>query len=396
MSACPEELELDRAIHVGFDGPIALHVDSCAACQTFVDETREAIALARDLPVTLPPAAHLEERRTVLLAAWDPVVAPPAATAPVAKGRAPLRLRWVAALAACAALAAGAVLALRTTDAPPKVAVGHPVRGTVHAHAGAAFTRAAAPPDEIVRLRDGTIDVDVDPLAPGERFRIVIGADQIEVRGTSFEVVAAADRLLAVRVVHGRVEVSHAGAPPIFLVGGDAWRAPAASSVPPPAAVPPLPPARSPALRPAPRQRDPQRVVGAGNLEATPAAADPQELAFNAGWEAMRLGGYGQAAAAFSRAIALAPDGALTEDATYWHAVAVARLKRTGEAIIAFRSFLDAFPESTRAGEASAMLGWLLVDTREIDEARRRFQAAANDPNLSARESARKGLESIR
>ena len=113
------------------------------------------------------------------------------------------------------------------------------------------------------------------------------------------------------------------------------------------------------------------------------------------GWDAMRQGELGQAAAAFSRAIALAPDGALAEDATFWHAVAVARLERTQEAVAAFRSFLDAYPTSARAGEASAMLGWLFVDRHELDEARRRFRAAINDPHPSVQASARKGLEML-
>ncbi len=395
MTACPTELELDRAVSVGLDGVLAAHVEICAGCRAFVDDTRDAIDLALELPVELPPATHLEERRTALLAAWDPVTIPRDALVPHAPpAPAPPRrrpLRWVALAAAGVAASVIGVIALRGSEPAPEVTVSHPLRGMVNPHAGAQYSRAAQPPDEIVRLRDGTIDLDVDPLAPGERFRVVVGADQVEVRGTSFEVVAAADHLVAVSVVHGRVEVTHAGAAPIVLTAGQAWRAPVVIAPPPATAMPPsLPPRRVPAVP----QRTPRVTSDPIVAAVAPiASVDPQEVAFNRGWEAMRIGEYGQAAAAFNRAIALAPDGALSEDAAFWHAVAVARLHRQADAITAFRSFLDAFPTSTRAGEASAMLGWLLVDTRELDEARRRFHDAESDPNATARASARKGLE---
>jgi hypothetical protein len=46
------------------------------------------------------------------------------------------------------------------------------------------------------------------------------------------------------------------------------------------------------------------------------------------------------------------------------------------EALAAFRDFLDTYARSTRAGEASAMLGWILIDARAYDETARRFRAA--------------------
>ncbi|MCX5744835.1 MAG: tetratricopeptide repeat protein [Proteobacteria bacterium] len=128
---------------------------------------------------------------------------------------------------------------------------------------------------------------------------------------------------------------------------------------------------------------------------APPVTTTAQEVAFDQGWDALRRGDYGPAAAAFGRAIALAPDGALSEDATFWHAVSLARLQRTTDAIAALRAFLDAFPTSTRADEASAMLGWLLVDTHEYFEARRRFEVAKNGLSPAVRESAVKGLAAL-
>ncbi len=419
--ACPSELELDRAVSVGADPELAVHLDGCEACRALWDETVGALELVRDLPFDAPSADHVEERRTALLAAWEgvpsvrlaalsaPVVAPQVQdeTEPViAAQAAPKRVRhglvWIATAMGVAATAV-IVIAARAGSRTPDTsqardeATVHPRRGVVHPHEGARFTLAAQPPDEIVRLREGVIDLDVDPLAAGERFRVVVGTDEVEVRGTSFEVVAAADHLVSVHVIHGRVEVRRAGDAPVVLAGGEAWHATAASVLAP--APTPAPVIASPP-RPAPTR---PAVTIASKLPRTelpvPApsakAPDPQEAAFVRGWDAMRQGEYGQAAAAFNRAVALAPDGALSEDATFWHAVAVARLHRSSEAIAAFRSFLDAFPISTRAGEASAMLGWLLVETHEIDEARRRFHAAESDPNASARASALQGLDAL-
>lgn len=101
------------------------------------------------------------------------------------------------------------------------------------------------------------------------------------------------------------------------------------------------------------------------------------------------------AAAAFARAVALDPEGALAEDAAFWHAVALSRLGRDGEAEIALRSFLGDFAKSTRAGEASAMLGWLLVAKGELEEARERFTAAISDPSQGVQKSAREGLQAL-
>jgi len=406
-SPCPTELELDQAFSVGADPDLIAHLDGCHGCRTLWDETAIAVELARELPLAIPPVHHREERRTALLAAWDPVpfVRAPVQPAPeISAVRPQRRGRWaVAAIVLAAAATVAVVVAARHPSHDPEVVASHARRGVVHAHEGARFSLAAQPPDEIVRLRDGVIDIDVDPLSVGERFRVVVGTDEVEVRGTSFEVVATADHLVGVHVVHGRVEVKRAGMAPVVLTGGQAWHASTATDLPPPATPAPIvaPPAPSAPRLPSrspPKARPADPVVPpppAAGMTPPPKVTDPQEVAFNRGWDAMRLGEYGQAAAAFNRAVALAPDGALTEDATFWHAVAVARLHRTGEAIVAFRSFLDAFPSSTRAGEASAMLGWLLVETHELDEARRRFHAAETDPHEGARASALKGLETV-
>jgi TolA-binding protein len=128
---------------------------------------------------------------------------------------------------------------------------------------------------------------------------------------------------------------------------------------------------------------------------AAPAAQNPDELAYDQAWEALRANNFTRAASGFSRVMLLAPDSALVEDASFWRAVALARGKRSAEARAAFHDFLDAYARSTRAGEANAMLGWLLIDARVYDEAERRFRAAAADRDPAARASAAAGLDAL-
>lgn len=103
----------------------------------------------------------------------------------------------------------------------------HLLATTCNTHEGARFVLVGAAPDEIVRLLDGALTVEVDPLGPRERFRVVTGDGEVEVRGTAFEVRAEQDQLRAVRVLHGRVVVR--GAPlegEVELGPGQRWLAP--------------------------------------------------------------------------------------------------------------------------------------------------------------------------
>ena len=74
--------------------------------------------------------------------------------------------------------------------------------------------------------------------------------------------------------------------------------------------------------------------------------------------------------------------------------IALARAKRS-EAISAFREFLERYPRSAHAHEASAMLGWLLVDAKQPKEAESRFRVAVDDSSAQVSASARAGLAAL-
>jgi TolA-binding protein len=386
---------------------------------------REMIDLARDASPPLPPPSRREEVRTMLLAAGR--------SADVLAPRRSNRLLYAVAAGALATAAAIALVVILHEPARPA----RHFHATVRPLAGAQFTATQSAPDEIVFLRDGSIDVEVAPLHAGERFRVVLADAEVEVHGTRFVATATAGKLASVDVAHGIVEVRARGATAVLLRVGESWRAPMTASVATPAPTPdpepPVPsppnnavgktsvvvsppiaaspprtaPSTSPTVAAPPRTAPPQGtppstsppVTAPSTSPATPrdrVERLPQERAYDDGWAAMRGGKFAEAAIAFARVQLLDPDGALAEDATYWYAVALARSKDDAQATRAFRDFVDQYPKSRRAGEASAMLGWLLVTAHENAEAERRFRAATNDSNPAVRESARAGLDAVR
>jgi len=423
---CPSEPELARALTLGADPPIAAHLAACRACRETWDGTKRAIDLARELPAAIPPHGRREEVRTAVLAAAASMAGRPA------------RRVWLApAIAGAAAAGVIAYLAIpRGSSPPPVTAPAHHAHGTVHPHPGARYLATASGPDEVVRLTDGAIDVEVEPLSPGERFRVVVGGAEIEVRGTAFTVIASDEHLLGVTVARGRVDVRPVIGAPAVLGAGQSWHATLAAVVAPsspPLSSPSSLPSSSPSVSvapaspphraavfvpapppvPAPRARHaavlasphPAEQVTPG--EASPTSASPQakpagdttrtpeELSYDQAWEALRANNFARAASGFSRVLLLAPDSPLVEDASFWHAVALARGKRSAEALSAFRDFLDTYARSARAGEANAMLGWILIDARAYDEAARRFRAAVGDASAAVRTSAQAGLDAL-
>ncbi len=123
-------------------------------------------------------------------------------------------------------------VATRRTAQAPAEALGES-RATIRAIGPARFSRAQFQPNEIVRLDDGEIELDITPLHANERFRVVTDDGEVEVRGTRFKVAVADHHLASVHVWHGQVEVRSRGGALAVLTAGDDWVrevAPAATS----------------------------------------------------------------------------------------------------------------------------------------------------------------------
>jgi ferric-dicitrate binding protein FerR (iron transport regulator) len=238
-SPCPASAALSHAFPADADDALRAHLAECPACAAEWAACERLAELGRELPRGLPTAQRRDDVRRALLAAAS-------RTLP-RTGRPHRLLPWAAAAATlCAGLAvamfalAGGGAADRATTSP-----GASRRATLHPQADAVFAVVGVQPDEIVRLSRGTLTVEVAPLRPGERFRVATADAQVEVRGTVFDVVASDDRLAAVRVLRGRVEVRPTGRTAVVLDAGQHWdAAPAVAQTPaPPAAqCPPEPP----------------------------------------------------------------------------------------------------------------------------------------------------------
>lgn len=161
-------------------------------------------------------------------------------------------------------------------------------------------------------------------------------------------------------------------------------------------AIAPVPttPARRDETAPAPRAPTVHRSVETAAPSVKTPIDAPGEAEFRAGWAALKSGAPDRAAVSFEAA-RTAKGSAVAEDASFWEAIALARAGAPTRSIAALRRFLDAYPSSARAGEAAAKLGWLLYDAGDLDDAERRFRAAADDVVPKVQKSARDGLAAI-
>jgi TolA-binding protein len=389
MGPCPTEEELSLALEPDADGRVSRHAATCPRCHAIQDGLRDAIERVRALPEKVPDRARRDHVRAALLAqaALDPVRP---------RGRA----RWIAGASSLvvAAMAAVVLLHVRRSPEPPRS------RAAVIANSDARWERMSPLPWETLRLWDGTIDVDVQPLGPGERMRVQVGESEVEVRGTRFQVTARADRLVAVDVTHGRVEVRTAGAPIAVLGAGQAWHwSPELAIAPAPPATTPtteLEPVAAPTQPPTPRHKRNVHQLArrlADGESGVERALPPtrEEHLYDDAWDLLRERRFDEAARAFERVVDASRTGPLAEGAAFWSATALARGGATAEAASAFRQFLQTYRQSSRRGEASAILAWLLVDVHRYDEATPLFREALTDPRDSVRASARDGLDAI-
>lgn len=410
-SPCLDQVQLTKALSLGLNAVEAEHLETCAPCRGQWQALERSRALLKDLPT-----AELSSERGRVLR--DAILVK--ATVLVTQRR-PVRV-W---LMASAGLAAGLALlvAARGWFAEPSVetpVVTVPVvRGTVAPQGPAVFARASSQPDELVRVSEGTLHLKVNHLKSGERFRVVTSDAEVEVRGTAFEVRAHENRLLAVRVSEGLVEVRPAGKPIMLLGPGDEWHRQEAPAPPPASATPELPrpavaaspparlayappkttapsrarmapePAASPEVAPQARERP------APEERPKPAPTDVAERQFQVGWSALRAHNTKEAARAFADAASHAGEQPIAEDASFWHAIALERTAHDEAARTALAVFIARYPHSPRVGEASVLLGRLLLENGDKLGAAARFRAALSDPVERVRASANAGLQTI-
>lgn len=416
--SCPSPQTLSRAFNEGPSEALRGHMAGCPQCAEAWAGFDGLRALGRQLPVDVLTPHQVEDVRNGLLARAK-------------AGRVPARTfeptRWLAAAAfVFIMLLAALILSLAPWGSlsHEHSAPDHKVRAyraVIHPHGDADYMRAGEQPHELVRLAEGRLTIEVHGLGQGERFVVVTGDAEVEVRGTVFDVEAKGDKLVAVRVIEGKVEVRPEEGAQTLLAPGERWRAPSPQEASVPAEPDPAPAvARTPdepdlSDLDKPRAKDGPPVPRRGRARITPnRRRDPEvqgrevpesdkrppvepsasERAFKEGWRALKAGDHDKAARAFESA-AKADDERLAEDAAFWRAVA---LKRAGQDEVAseqMSDFVRRHPGSPRVGSASVMLGWQALGAGDLEAARRHFDAASDDPDPKVRGSARAGLEQI-
>lgn len=243
--------------------------------------------------------------------------------------------------------------------APPEVVLRD---DRVEASAEARYALSGPRGDRVVALHDGRVRCTVQHRAAGERFRVVVGAAEVEVTGTTFTVIAEDDVLTSVRVVEGVVVVRPGDGTEVSLVAGQRWPAEvAAPSDDPPTETPPVdatPPAGPTA---ADRLRDGLDHLDAGRLAEAVEVLRPGDDA-----------------------------GVLHEDLAFWRAIA--RTRQGVPAADAWRAYLERHGRSPRAGVAHCRIGVEALEAGRIEAAREAFTQAATSKDTGARACGEAGI----
>ena len=357
MSNCPSVEQLAAAA-AGEQPRAAEHAEACAECASLLGQQREMRMLGRQLAT--PRLSPL--RRAKLALAYDAVVeiralaqqlprpklsddrrARLAAETLALADAAPVRKPWLGIGLGLAAAAAIAFVAFSLNKSPKLVAVSWPVlhvpqrapvivtpiatpapdvvavvtpqpapivartpshaAASIHGDDDADYTRDGDDDRDTVQLEDGTISIDARDRAP---VAVAIGDTTIRVNNARVEI----------RAAHGLIVSAHAFA-------GSVERTSPESTA----------------------------VISAGEVW-TPPPAEASLAAFRRGWQALHENHYAEALAAFERA----SDPVIAEESAFWAAIAAQRLGNKDDAAQRFKAFLDAYPQSTRAEAARAVL----------------------------------------
>ncbi len=127
----------------------------------------------------------------------------------------------------------------------------------------------------------------------------------------------------------------------------------------------------------------------------TPRKPSATELAFDAGYRAVKRGDYAQGLLQLELALRETGDADLRADARYWRIVALARSGRKTLAQGAMQEFMQKHPRNSRGGEVATMLGWMYVEQGKAELAKPLFEVGNSDASARVRTSAQAGLKTI-
>jgi TolA-binding protein len=384
VSRCPELGRAQAWAREGSREPLPAwlreHRLQCAACRQFVEQVEQTRQVFDSLPDAPLEAERVDAIRFNVMAE-----ARKHAGAAAHGRHRPLQAPLLA-----AALVAAVLLALLSWPSREDGTGPRPPLAQVELRPGAEGAVEQSAPDEVYRLVHGRAAFRVRKLADGRRFRVVVGADSVEVRGTRFEVEASGGKLESVEVVEGRVVVRLEGKLAADLGAAERWVRPdrrqaAAAPRDVAGAAGPLRAARAEAASGRERRHSTEAPP------SEPAAAGPhQDEAFRQAWALLQGGKPPEAADAFDR-LSRAPgiDPGRRSDLLFWGARAHRAAGDEGAAEHALETLLEERPQAWHAGHAAVMMGEMLLEEGDVDGARHWLERAARSTNQTARARAR-------
>jgi TolA-binding protein len=392
---CPRASELDAWERAGSGAASSLeldrHVQVCVVCRERVAEVRRLRALFATLPSVKIEGRRLEEMRFSLMQQTRERVS-------FVKRR-PWRQLW--ALPVSAFVGFLALLVFRTVVQRPEPPL--ELRrdlAEIRLLPGADGRLLSVGPDETFSLLDGSAEFKVQSLHPGERFRVVVSASVLEVRGTRFTVSSQRGQLQAVVVSEGAVLVSDGDESTLVVAGGHWSRpnAPADAAARVVADTAPSAPALATGAEPRPgvrarARRLPNDRVALHGTERADMAKASDEL-FREARTLLRSGRAGLASRAFDKLVAdEALDEQLRADAVYWSAEARRENADLLGAEARAEQYLDAAPKGWHAPHAALLLGEVLLELQQPARALPWLHRAAETGTSSVRIRAEQRLK---
>jgi hypothetical protein len=220
---------------------------------------------------------------------------------------------------------------------------------------GADFTVVQRGATQSFALDAGSVHVDVAKLHAGERFLVQTADAEVEVRGTSFRVTAAAPSCggsaTRVEVTEGVVVVRSASGE-TRVPAGERW--PQGCDAPTPAPAGTVP-AKPPTTLRAPRVAPPAAAAREDAAPEETSALKAQNRLYSGALASKRAGDARAAAAQFDQYLALYPDGALAESAAVQRFEVLAAFDRP-RAVDAARAYLARWPSGFGREEAAALV----------------------------------------
>jgi TolA-binding protein len=285
--------------------------------------------------------------------------------------------------------------------------------------------------EEVVLLEAGTLRINVRKLVGRDRFLVVCGEEELEVRGTRFEVNAEDGRLVRVRVTEGLVEVRPSADTARMLRPGDEWHRPrfararrllAVSALEPPsphsgrtdrAVLDPVPASEPSAVAPTvpksstepevpeevqaqeekPREPEMKKVRPANVSPKTP--RQDVEATFLRAWQLYKRGKFDDAAELFLVIIDSGDEHDIVEDALFLRCSALESAGHTAEAIDAAERYARRFPNAVRREAVGLRRAWLELARGNPSLARTLFTALLQSTKESVRKEAQAGLDRV-